>query len=340
MKSSVRDVSAAPARVPARAPRTAGSHDPGRLWPLSGKKASGSWKGRAPYLLLLPSVAAIALVLIWPAIQLGVFSAQDYGIRQETRTAPTTWVGLHNFATILADGEFWLALRNTVVFAVVVVALTLLTGTLVGLLLNRLGRKMAAFVSGAALLAWATPAVTATVIFYWLFDPQGGVADWLLSRLPHWLAGTGWAGFSWVNSALPVYTVLTVIVVWQGFPFIAVTVLAALKTVPAELLESARVDGAGPWKAFWRVTFPLLKPIFLLLLLLSVIWDFGVFTQTYLLVGGNRDEFNLSVYAWYKAFQFPPFVGLGAALALVLTVILLIITIGWVRANVREGAMS
>jgi N,N'-diacetylchitobiose transport system permease protein len=229
-------------------------------------------------------------------------------------------------------------------FAAVVVPLTLVTGTLVGLLLNRLGPKMAVFVSTSALLAWATPPVSASVLFYWLFNPDGGLVDWTLSRLPGWLGGgPQWAGVNWTTtSALQAYTVLTLLVVWQSFPFVAVTVLAGLKTVPAELHEAALVDGAGPWRVFWRITYPLLKPIFLVLLLLSVIWDFNVFTQTYLLTGfpGNRDEFNLSLYIYDKAFQFPPSYGLGGALALIFTLILLVVTVGYVRASVRQGALT
>jgi ABC-type sugar transport system permease subunit len=225
----------------------------------------------------------------------------------------------------------------------VVVPLTLVTGTLVGLLLHRLGRRMATFVSGAALLAWATPAVSAGVIFVWLADPDGGIVDWTLSRLPHWLGGGAhWAGFSWTNAALPAYTLLTVLVLWQSFPFIAVTVLAGLKTIPVELHESARVDGGGSWRVFWRVTYPLLKPIFLVLLLLSIIWDFGVFTQVYIVIGelGNRDEYNLGIYAYDRAFSGLPTYGVASALAFILTVVLLIITVGYVRASVRQGAVQ
>jgi N,N'-diacetylchitobiose transport system permease protein len=298
----------------------------------------------APYLLLLPSAVAIGLVLVWPTIQIGMLSFQNYGLGQLSGSLPTQWVGLSNFTTILTDPEFWLALRITVVFAAVVVTLTLVTGTLVGLLLHNLGRGMATFVSSAALLAWATPVVSASVVFFWLFSPDGGVVDWALSNVPHWLGGGAhWAGFNWTTSgALPAYTVLTVIVVWMGFPFIAVTVLAGLKTIPAELTEAARVDGAGPWRSFWGITYPLMRPILLVLLLLSIIWDFGIFTQTYLITGqlGNRDEYNLSIYAYDKAFTMPPSYGVGAALALVLTVILLIITVGYVRASVRQGAIS
>ena len=296
-----------------------------------------------PYLLLLPSAVAIGLLLVWPGIQLVIYSVQDYGLPQVTGAAGTQWAGLGNFKTILSDPEFWTSLRISVVFAAVVVPLTLVVGTLVGLLLNRLGRRMAAFVSTAALLAWATPAVSASVIFVWLFDPDGGVVDWLLARLPGWLGGGAhWTGYSWTNAPLPAYTVLTLLVVWQAFPFIAVSVLAGLKMVPAELHEAARVDGAGPWRTFWQVTYPLLKPIFLVLLLLSIIWDFGIFTQAYFVTGelGNRDEYNLGIYTYDKAFTMPPAYGVASALALVLTVILLIITVGYVRASVRQGALQ
>ncbi|HEX9623385.1 MAG TPA: sugar ABC transporter permease, partial [Streptosporangiaceae bacterium] len=178
----------------------------------------------APYLLLAPALAGIAVVLLWPLAQVVVYSFQNYGLPQITGAEPTQWVGLGNFTTTFADSEFWLSLRITVLFAAVVVPLTLLAGTLVGLLLNRLGKKMSAFVSTAALLAWATPPVSASVLFYWLFNPDGGLVDWSLARMPHWLVGsTDWAGFNWTTSgALPAYTVAVVLVVWQGFPFIAV----------------------------------------------------------------------------------------------------------------------
>src|SRR5215469_314924 len=202
-----------------------------------------------PYMLLLPSAVAIGLLLVWPAIQLAVYSFQNYGIPQVTGAEPTQWTGLANFRLVLDDPEFWSSLRISVVFAAVVVPLTLIVGTLVGLLLNRLGHKMAAFVSTAGLLAWAMPAVSASVIFVWLFSPDGGVVDWLLTKLPSWLGGGAhWSGFSWTNAPIPAYTIITLLVVWQGFPFIAVSVLAGLKTIPAELHEAARVDGAGPWR--------------------------------------------------------------------------------------------
>src|SRR5450631_1651813 len=298
----------------------------------------------APYLLLAPALAGITLVLLWPLAQVTLFSFQNYGLPQLTGAAPTQWVGLANFTATFRDPEFWLALRTTVVFAVVVVPLTLVTGTAIGLLLNRLGRKMSAFVAGAALLAWATPPTAGAILFYWLFNPDGGLVDWGLARLPHWLVGsTNWAQYNWTTTgAVQAYTVLTLLVLWTSFPFIAVAVLAGLKTVPAELHEAARVDGANRRQVFWKITFPLLKPIFLVLLLLSVIWDFNIFTQTYLITGfpGNQNEYNLSLYIYDKAFGFPPSYGLGGALALIFTLIVLVITVGYVRTSVRQGALT
>jgi N,N'-diacetylchitobiose transport system permease protein len=182
------------------------------------------------------------------------------------------------------------------------------------------------------------------VLFYWMFSPDGGLVDWTLARMPHWLVGsTNWAQFNWATTgALQAYTVISLLVIWQAFPFIAVTVLAGLKTIPGELNEAARVDGASPWRVFWRVTFPLMKPIYLVLLLLSVIWDFNIFTQSWIITGGlgNENEFNLSQYIYQKAFTFPPSYSLGGALALIFAIILLVITFGYVRASVRQGALT
>ena len=295
-----------------------------------------------PYLLLLPSAAVIAALVLWPTIQIAELSFQNYGLPQLVGTSPTQWIGVSNYSQILHDPEFWLSLRLSVLSAAVMVPLTLIVGTLVGLLLSRLGRKMAAFVSSVSVLAWATPAVSASVIFVWLATPDGGVVDWFLTKVPSWLGGGAhWAGFSWTNAALPAYTLATAVVVWSGFPFIAVSVLAGLRTIPVELFESARVDGGGPWRIFWRVTYPLLRPIFQVLFLLSVIWDFGVFTQVFIIIGelGQRDEYNLGIYEYATAFTLPPAYGMASALAFVLTIILLIVTVGYVRASVREGAL-
>jgi N,N'-diacetylchitobiose transport system permease protein len=136
--------------------------------------------------------------------------------------------------------------------------------------------------------------------------------------------------------------VLIITVVWASFPFIAVSVLAGLKGIPSELYEAARVDGSSAWQTFRKITFPLLRPVFAVLTVLSIIWDFKVFSQLYVLMGGpsNREAYNLSMYSYAEAFRSPPKMGSGAAIALVLTVILLVVTAVYVRQLVKQEDMS
>ncbi|MDL4771448.1 MULTISPECIES: carbohydrate ABC transporter permease [Thermomonosporaceae] len=308
-----------------------------------GRRSSGPARPRrrprmGPYLLIAPTVVVIAVLMFWPVIQIGVMAFQKVGNRQ-LRGEPAEQVGTENFATIFKDPFFWQTLRHTVLFALVAVSLTLVVGTLIGLLLNKLGRRMSGFVASGVMVAWATPPVTAAIIFSWLFGTTGGVVDWLLALLPDWLVGGGWDDYNWFATPLSAYTVLTVCVVWQACPFVAVSVLAGLKSMPSELYEAARVDGSGPWRTFWSITVPILKPIFLVLVVMSIIWDFKVFTQLFVMAGlANRDSFNLSLYAYSEAFgSLNPKLGMGSAIAMVLTVVLLIVTALYVRVMVRQG---
>ncbi|MET7471369.1 carbohydrate ABC transporter permease [Micromonospora sp. NPDC005686] len=297
-----------------------------------------------PYLLLLPCLAIIAVLLLWPLGQVVWMSFHKLdSVRQLRGDREWPWVGLANYAQILGDPFFRTVLRNTVLFALANVALTMILGTLVGLLLNRLGKKMATFVASCVMLAWATPALTGTIVWKWIFDDTSGLVTWLFNKLPDGLSTalfgrSDWTGYGWFNDPLLFFAILTLVVVWHSFPFIAVSVLAGLKSVPTELQEAARVDGAGPWKVFWSVTFPVLRPVFGILVVLSTIWDFKVFTQQFVLAGGTQDRstFMLSIYSYAEAFSPPPKYGLGSAIAVILTVILLVVTALYVRMVLRQ----
>jgi N,N'-diacetylchitobiose transport system permease protein len=296
-----------------------------------------------PYLLLLPTLAVIGVLLLWPVGQVAVMSFHELGIRQLRGGREWPWVGLANYTEILGDPFFRTVLRNTVLFAAANVVLTMVLGTLVGLLLNRLGRRMSAFVAGCVMLAWAMPALTGAIVWRWLFDDTSGLITWLFNQMPDGLSRAlfgraDWTGYGWFNSPLTFFTVLTLLVVWHSFPFIAVSVLAGLKSVPAELHEAARVDGAGPWRVFWSITFPLLRPVFGILVVLSTIWDFKVFTQQFVLAGGTQDRstYMLAIYSYAMAFSPPPKFGLGSAIAVILTAILLVVTGFYVRMMLRQ----
>ncbi|WP_410815392.1 carbohydrate ABC transporter permease [Micromonospora sp. 050-3] len=299
---------------------------------------------RLPYLLLLPALLIIGVLLLWPLGQVVVMSFYRLNsVRQLRGDREWPWVGLGNYADILSDPFFLTVLRNTVLFAAANVLLTMVLGTLVGLLLNRLGRKMATFVASCVMLAWATPALTGTIVWKWIFDDTSGLVTWLFNALPDGLSNSlfgrsDWTGYGWFNSPLLFFAILTLVVVWHSFPFIAVSVLAGLKSVPSELHEAARVDGASPWRVFWKITFPLLRPVFGILIVLSTIWDFKVFTQQFVLAGGTQDRptFMLAIYSYAEAFSPPPKYGLGAAIAVILTLILLVVTGFYVRMVLRQ----
>ncbi|WP_239089358.1 carbohydrate ABC transporter permease [Sphaerimonospora thailandensis] len=299
-----------------------------------------------PYGLLLPGFLVIAALLLYPLYQLADMSFYDVKLKniRPVNPVPPEFVGLDNYTKIFDSDLFWPALRNTVVFALVTVILTIALGTLVGLLLHRLGPKMSTFVVIGAMAAWATPPTSQAIIWKWLFDSDAGVVNWALNLLPDWLSNllfgmSDWSGHPWLNDASTIYLALIVSVVWGSFPFIAVSVLAGLKSIPGELYEAAKMDGSGPVTTFMRITVPMLKPVFSVLIVLSIIWDFKVFTQLYLMAGGtvNREAFNLSLWSYAEAFGGGANVkmGLGAAIAVVLTIILLIITFVHVRQIVK-----
>jgi N,N'-diacetylchitobiose transport system permease protein len=280
-----------------------------------------------PYLLLTPAVLALALMLGYPLVRLLTLSLQNFGLKQQFGAA-ADWVGLRNFRKILSDDEFWSVLKRTVVFCAVNVALTMVIGMAVALLMQRLGKKMRLLTLVGLMLAWSMPALTATVIWQWIFDTQYGIANWLFDR----------QGQSWLSNPLTFYFVATIIVVWMGVPFIAITLYAGLTSIPNEMMEAAAIDGATPMQRFRDIILPSLKPIVMILTSLSVLWDFRVFTQVYVLqrAGGiNRDTNLLGVYAYRISIGSSHF-DTGAAVAIVMVLITVLLTLFYLRSMVRQ----
>ena len=311
----------------------------------AGGTRSGQGRGRwarrrsrlLPYALLVPAVAAIMVGLGYPLYRLAVISTQEFGLRQQLGNAPAESVGLDNYRDIFGDAYFWQVLRRSVVFCLVNVGLTIALGTLVALLLTRLGKWMRIAVSSALLFAWATPALTASVVWQWIFDPRYGVVNWLLSRL-----GGDFEGHSWLSEPLSFYFVATLIVVWMGIPFIALTVYAGMTQIPGEVMEAAAIDGAGTWQRFRDVTWPALRPLFVVLIALSTLWDLRVFTQIYVLqkAGGLTRETNLIGVWGYRSSVGAGDFGAGGAIALVMVTLTLILTLAYLRNMFRQDAVT
>jgi N,N'-diacetylchitobiose transport system permease protein len=298
------------------------------------KSARPGTRPRTAWLLLAPALLVMGGLLLYPLARVVVISLQDFGLR-ELVSGRTNWVGLDNYADLLGNADLWgTALPNSVVFAVVAVAATVVFGTLVALLLAGLAPVTRGIVTTAIMLAWAIPAVTGTYVWVFLFTPGDGLVVQVLAALGLADAST-WNPFA---DRLSFYGVATLNVVHHGFPFVALTVLAGLLTVPREITEAAIVDGANAWRRFWSVTFPTLRPVFAVVTVLSTIWDFKVFTQIYLMPGGdgvNRGVLNLGTWSYVESFAQNRY-GLGAAIAVLLTLLLLVVTLGYLRLLFRE----
>jgi len=288
-------------------------------------------RGSVPYLLILPVVATVGAILGYPLYRLVDLSFQRYGLFELIQRKGVD-VGLDNYRSVLQDPVFRDTLVRTIVFTVANVALTMVLGTLIALLLVRVSSWVRIPLTAGLVLVWAMPPVVAVQVWYWMTNFENGVVNYVFSRLH--LAD---AQHDWYATPFSQLGLVTALIVWGAIPFVVVTVYAGLAQVPRELVEAAEVDGARPWRVFADVTFPVLKPIFLILTSLSIIWDFGVFTQPFLLIGQSNlhaDNYLMGVYLFEEGYFKSDF-GRGAAISILMLVMVAALSVVYVRKMVR-----
>jgi N,N'-diacetylchitobiose transport system permease protein len=285
-----------------------------------------------PYGLLLPALVALALALGYPLVRQVVLSFQEYGLAQQFGQ-PATWTGFDNYRDLLDDSYLWVLVLRTVAFCLVNATLTMAIGGAIALLMRQMSKPVRLLVQTALLLAWAMPVLAALTVWQWLFDSQYGVINWVLTRL-----GAEYDGHSWLLNPLSFFFVATVIVVWMSVPFVAFTVYAALTQVPAEVIESAEVDGASPRQRLRHIILPSVMPVLLVVALLQIIWDLRVFTQIYVLqkAGGVTRETNLLGTYIYRAGIGEGDFGAAAAVAIFMLALTVILTAPYVFRMLRE----
>ncbi|WP_431781163.1 carbohydrate ABC transporter permease [Streptomyces chumphonensis] len=280
--------------------------------------------GWLPYVLIGPAVVALAVFLGYPLIRNVIVSLQQLG-RIEMISRTTVWTGLGNYTELLQDDMFWTVVVRTFAFMAVNVVLIMVFGTLIGLLLNRLGKKMRMVLSISLVLAWAMPIVASATVFRWLFDTQFGVMNWVMRSLGF----EGYDQHNWFDTGFSTLAIVTLLIVWASVPFVALNMYAGLTTISGELYEAARMDGASNARIFRSVVFPMLKPFFLITTFLEIIWVFKAFAQIYALNAGgpNRESETLPVFAYVEGMSQMQF-GVAAA-ASVLTILLLMIAMSF-----------
>ncbi|MBV9427797.1 MAG: sugar ABC transporter permease [Bradyrhizobiaceae bacterium] len=267
--------------------------------------------------LLLPTVVLLGLFIAYPFVKGVLLSVTDTKVG-----VPGQFVGLENFDRLWNDSIFRVAVRNTFVYTIVTTILKLALGLWLAMLLNRNFRGKA-LTRAFILLPFIIPTVLSTFAWKWMFDPTFSVINWTLYRLALIHARINWLG----DPDLAMISVI-IVNVWRGVPFYAISLLAGLQTINPELQEAAAIDGARPWQRFWHVTWPLLLPVTMVVVLFSVIQTFADFQLVYVLTGGGPANAT-QLFATY-AYQIGVGTGLlseGAAISLAMFPVLLIVVI-------------
>jgi N,N'-diacetylchitobiose transport system permease protein len=284
-----------------------------------------------PVLLLLPALVIIVGLVGYPLGKTVWLSFTETRLGDLIRGSGE-FVGLANYAEAFTDEHLRVSLINTVLFGTACVIGTMVLGFAVALLLNQHLRGTPLFAI-AVLLPWAVPALAASATWRWLFDDRYGFVNWALVNLGF----DRFADYAWFADRESAFVAIFVTVVWQSFPFVALALLAGLQTLPKDVLHAAAVDGAGAWQRFRLVTLPLLRPIVAVLIVFSTIWDFKIFDQVYVMAQGvpGREADTAAVTAYREAFALGHY-GVGAAIAVILFLVLLVFSIAYVRLIGRE----
>lgn len=291
------------------------------------REARGGWT------LLAPSLVILGVMVGYPAVLMVIQSFTDYTVKNKVQGTLPGFIGLENYIDLFTESDFPVVLMRSLGIMIVLTALNLLLGVLIAVLMTRLGRAWRITVSVGLLLAWAMPPLTATVVWGWIFDTQYGVVNWALNTI----TGTeSFTNYSWLLNPWSFFLVLTIIIVWQSVPFVAFTTYAALGQVPGDVLEAASLDGANGLKRFRLVVFPYLRSVLTVVLVLQIIWNLRIFTQVYALQsrGGLASETN--VLGTYLFRQGVGEFGATAAIGVVMVILLLALSWGYVRTTLKE----
>ncbi|MEH6835990.1 MULTISPECIES: carbohydrate ABC transporter permease [Falsihalocynthiibacter] len=278
-----------------------------------------------PFLYLSPAIFLIGAVIMIPLI-IGIsYSFQSINLLKPFESG---WVGFENYQALWSDAKFWLALKNTFWWTFYSISFQFMLGLGLAMLLNTqfFGKKL---FQALVFLPWAVPTFLSALTWAWLFNP-------VIGPLPHWMASLGILSEPYNIMGDPDLALWGPIVanIWFGVPFFAITLLAALQSIPGELFEAAEIDGASAWQTFSKITLPFLAPMIAITILLRTIWIANFADLIYVMTGGGPANSTqiASSYIFTTAFRKLDF-GYASAIAVALLGILLVyaVVLLWLR---------
>jgi multiple sugar transport system permease protein len=305
----------------------------GRARPvLGGRRGPGRGHGgliaserRFGYVMVAPAVIALLAITAFPLVY-NIWNSFHHVNLLAPATNGTS-AGFSNYSRVFTGADFGPSLARTVVFTVISVFIEIVAGLCIALALDRAfpGRGL---VRAAVFIPWAVPTVVSAMLWKTMFDPRQGFINYVLATL-HLPGGHA----TWLANTWTAWTAVFVADAWKNVPFVAILLLAGLQVIPRDIYEAARVDGARPWQAFWRLTLPLLKPALMVALIFRTLSAFLVFDVIYIMTGGGPGNTTEAVaYLNWRAFLVDTDFGYGGAVSVVLIAIALLIAFVYTRA--------
>ncbi|MEU4691398.1 sugar ABC transporter permease [Actinoplanes sp. NPDC023714] len=294
-------------------------------------------EARTAWFLSLPTLLILAGLLAYPLYRMIVLSFQNMRLRELITGLTPPWVGFDQYTKALTDSVFWGVVLRTAVFTVVSVTISVILGLGIALLMRRVHSRVRLFMMIAMMFVWALPALVAAQAFRWLTDSDFGVLNYLIDKIP----GVDFANHSWFVNPWEGWAVITTLVVWAGIPFLAISLSAGLTQVPKELLEAATVDGASSWQSLRNITLPILKPLLTIVTTLSVIWNFGLFTQNWALRDGHPEPVyqTLATFSYTQAFGQSRY-SYGSAISVITVLLMLGVMAFYIRQMFKIGEVD
>jgi multiple sugar transport system permease protein len=283
---------------------------------------------RLGYALIAPSLVFFAVLIIYPlaaSVWLGFTTTN-------TITQSGRFVGLDNYAALLSDNEFWISLSNNLVWTISTLALQVTLGVALALMLHQ-NMVFRALARSLLLFPYLLPTVVAVLVWRWLLNDLNGIVNYMTIATGLVTRPIDWLG-RMPNAMLTVIAIGT----WKYFPFVVLAVLARLQTIPEQLYEAARMDGAGTWARFWDITLPQLRGVLVIVIILRAIWDFKEFDLIYLMTGGGplTGTQTLPLMVYKAAFALLS-MGRAAAIAVAMLLIMLVLMIAYFVSYGRDS---
>lgn len=289
---------------------------------------------RAAWGFVAPALIAIAAFFVVPMAAALLLSLTDFDIYALADLDNLRFVGLKNYADLMGDPLFWGAMRNTVWFAVLGVPLTIAVSLAAAVILNARTVKWRPVWRVMFFAPFVTTLVATAVVWRYLLHTRYGVINWGLESL-------GLPAVDWLGQPSTSIPAILMFVVWKTFGYNMLIFLAVLQTVPEDLYEAARIDGAGPWKRFTNVTVPAIAPVLLLVSIISVAGFFQLFAEPYVMTQGGPAQSTVTVlyFMYEQGFKWWN-LGSASAVAFILFLCIFAVTLLQLWVSRRLGAQT